>query len=69
MATVTDRSGSAVGRLTIQVTVIDDGNGQYSREIEFYVADIQNTTLYYVENGHTGQFDFISVEEGTVIYG
>ena len=69
MATVTDRSGSAVGRLTIQVTVIDDGNGQYSREIEFYVADIQTLDRVFVENGHTGQFDFISVEEGTVIYG
>mgnify|MGYP005789219733 CR=1 FL=1 len=68
-ATVTDSDGNIVGRHIATVTVIDDGNGYYSREIEFYVADVQNTTLYYVENGHTGDFDFISVEEGTVIYG
>lgn len=67
-ATVTDRDGNIVGRHIATVTVIDDGNG-YSREVEFYVADVQNTTLYYVENGHTGDFDFIAVEEGTVIYG
>lgn len=68
-ATVTDSDGNIVGRHIATVTVIDDGNGNYSREVEFYVADVQNTTLYYVENGHTGDFDFISVEEGTVIYG
>ena len=68
-ATVTDGDGNIVGRHIATVTVIDDGNGYYSREVEFYVADVQNTTLYYVENGHTGDFDFISVEEGTVIYG
>ena len=67
-ATVTDRDGNIVGCHIATVTVIDDGNG-YSREVEFYVADVQNTTLYYVENGHTGDFDFIAVEEGTVIYG
>ena len=67
-ATVTDRDGNIVGLHIATVTVIDDGNG-YSREVEFYVADVQNTTLYYVENGHTGDFDFIAVEEGTVIYG
>lgn len=67
-ATVTDRDENIVGRHIATVTVIDDGNG-YSREVEFYVADVQNTTLYYVENGHTGDFDFIAVEEGTVIYG
>ena len=67
-ATVTDRDRNIVGRHIATVTVIDDGNG-YSREVEFYVADVQNTTLYYVENGHTGDFDFIAVEEGTVIYG
>lgn len=67
-ATVTDRDGNIVGRHIATVTVIDNGNG-YSRMVEFYVADVQNTTLYYVENGHTGDFDFIAVEEGTVIYG
>ena len=63
--------GDNEGDKTVYVTVVDNGSstGWYSRKIEFYVADVQNTNLYYVENGHTGTFDFQQVQEHTVIYG
>ena len=66
-AHITD--GSSQGDKIVHVTVVDPGTGYYGRTIEFYVADVQNSNLYYVENGHTGTFDFNQVQDHTVIYG
>lgn len=66
--------GDSAGDKTVHVTVVDNGRdgagwNPTDRTIEFYVADVQNTNLYYVENGHTGTFNFNQVQEHTVIYG